>query len=140
MSGKMATLELLKINLFWNKDYDVIFFVYGVTRNILSRDTSYIVDVIVWPKLGNFSISKRKVIITSIFWEFDQKNFFERWFWFKFNNLRLAQGMALKFYTSMTKAFKLKVKMLWGLIFTFVEVTIEKLIGGFFASSHPEYG
>ena len=140
MSGKMTILGLLKINLFWNKGYDVIVFVYGITNNILLRDTSYIVDVIVWPKLGNFSISKRKVIITSILWGFDQKNFFERWFCFKFNNLGIAQGMALKFYTSMSKGFELQVKTLWGLILTFVEVIIEKLIGGFFAPFHTEYG
>ena len=56
--------------------------------------------------------------------------FFEGWSWFKFNNLGLAQGIALKFYTSVAKGLKLKVRKFWGLIPTFVEVTGEKLVGG----------
>ena len=50
--------------------------------------------------------------------------------WFKFNNLGLALGTNLKFYTSVAKGLKLKVKKFWGLISTFVEVTGEKLVGG----------
>ena len=38
--------------------------------------------------------------------------------------------MALKFYTSVAKRLKLKVRKSWGLILTFVEVTGEKLVGG----------
>ena len=38
--------------------------------------------------------------------------------------------MALKFYTSVTKGFKLIVRKLWGLIRKFVEVTEEKLVAG----------
>ena len=42
----------------------------------------------------------RGVIRTEILFGFDQKNdFLERWSWFKLNNLRLALGMASKFYT-----------------------------------------
>ena len=33
---------------------------------ILSGDSNYIVEVIMWPKFGNSSISMREVIITSI--------------------------------------------------------------------------
>ena len=44
-----------------------------------------------------------------------------------FNNLGLALGMALKFYTSVEKELKLKVGKLSGLIPMFVEVTWEKL-------------
>ena len=47
----------------------------------------------------------------------------------KSNNLGLALGMALKFYTSVTKRLKLNRKFS-GLIPTFVEVTGEKLVGG----------
>ena len=43
--------------------------------------------------------------------------------------------MALKLYTSVEKALKLKVRMLWWLIPTFVEVTVENLAGGPFY--HP---
>ena len=40
--------------------------------------------------------------------------------------------MALKFYTSVGKGLKLKVRKLWGLIPMFVKVTEEKLLGGVF--------
>ena len=66
MSAKMATPGLLKITVFWNKGYDVIISVDDVTNKILSRDSNYIVDVVMWPKFGNSSISVREVIITSI--------------------------------------------------------------------------
>ena len=66
MSAKMATPGLLKITVFWNKSYDVIISVDDVTNKILSRDSNYIVDVVMWPKFGNFSISMREVNIISI--------------------------------------------------------------------------
>ena len=66
MSPKMATPGLLKIKVFWNKGYDVIIPVDDATNKILSRDSNYIVDVFMWPKLGNCSISMREVITTSI--------------------------------------------------------------------------
>ena len=66
MSAKMATLGLLKIKVFWNKGYDVIISVHDVTNKILLRDSNYIVDVVMWPKFGNSSISMREVIIMSI--------------------------------------------------------------------------
>ena len=58
----------------------------------------------------------REVIITSILQGFDLKNrFFEGWSWFKFNNFGLTLGMTLKFYTSLAKGLKLKVrKVLWA--------------------------
>ena len=66
MSAKMATPGLLKITVFWNKGYDVIISVHDVTNKILSRDSNYIIDVVMWPKFGNSSICIREVIITSI--------------------------------------------------------------------------
>ena len=66
MSAKMVTPGLLKITVSWNKGYDVIIPVDDVTKNILSRDSNYIVDVSMWPKFGNSSISLREVITTSI--------------------------------------------------------------------------
>ena len=65
VSAKMATLGLLKIKIFWNKYYHVLIFVHDVTKKILSRDSNYIVDVVMWPKFGKSSISMREVI-TSI--------------------------------------------------------------------------
>ena len=50
MSAKMATLGLLKIKIFLNKGYDVIISVYDFTNKILSRDLSYIVDLVIWSK------------------------------------------------------------------------------------------
>ena len=66
MSAKMATQGLLKITVFWNKVYDVITSVDDVTNKILSRNSNYIVDVFLWPKFCNASISMREVITTSI--------------------------------------------------------------------------
>ena len=66
MPVKMATPGLLKITVFWNKGYDVIISLDDVTNKILWHDSNYIVDVFMWPKFGNCSISMRKVITTSI--------------------------------------------------------------------------
>ena len=79
----------------------------------------------------------RKVIITSILSGFDQKNrLFDGWSRFRFNNLGLALGTNLIFYIYVAKGLKAKVKMFWGLIPTFVEITGEKLVEGLFAP-HP---
>ena len=64
--------------------------------------------------------------------------FCEGWSWFKLNNLGLALGIALKFYISVAKESKLNVRKFGGLIPAFVEVTVEKLVGGLFAPPHPE--
>ena len=66
MSAKMATAGLFKKTVFWNKGYDVIFSVNGFTSKSLSRDSNYIVDVLIWPKFGNCSISMRELITISI--------------------------------------------------------------------------
>ena len=66
MSAKMATIGLLKTTVFWYKGYDVIVSVDDVANKILSRDSNYIVDVLMSPKFGNCSISMREVITTSI--------------------------------------------------------------------------
>ena len=66
MSAKLATLGLLKIKVTSNKSFDVIIFVLNVTNKILSRYSSYIVDVVILPKFGNSSIFMTEVIITLI--------------------------------------------------------------------------
>ena len=68
-SEKMATLGLLKEKVFWSK----VISVQDVTNKIISRDSNYIADVVIWSKFGNYSISMREVIITSILEGFDQK-------------------------------------------------------------------
>ena len=66
MSAKAATLDVLKINVFWKKADDLVVFVSDVSNETLSYDSNYIVDVVMWPKFGNSSISMREVIIASI--------------------------------------------------------------------------
>ena len=56
-----------------------------------------------------------------------------------FDNLELALGMVLKFYTSVAKRLKLKVKKFLGLIPTFVEVTGKKLFGSIFRLPHHKW-
>ena len=65
ISVKMATLGLLLKNVFWDKSYDVVIFVHDVTKKFFSRDSNYIVDVVMWPKFGNSSIPMKEIIITS---------------------------------------------------------------------------
>ena len=129
MSAKLATLGLLGIKVFWNIGYDVIISVYDVTNKILSCDSIYIVNVVMWPKFGNSSTSMREFIITTT-------SFFAGWSWFKFNNLGLALVITFKFYTSVAKGLKLKVRNFLGLIPTFVEVIGEKVVGGSFLCWH----
>ena len=62
--NKMATLGLLQIKVFWNRDYDVIVYVHDVISKILSLDSDYIVAVVMWSKFCNPAISLREVIIT----------------------------------------------------------------------------
>ena len=66
MLAKMSTSGLLKTTVFWNKGYDIIIPVDNVTTKILSRESNYIVDVFMWPKFGNSSISMREIITTSV--------------------------------------------------------------------------
>ena len=74
--AKLATLSFRKIKVFWNKVFDVIISVHDITNKILSRESNGIINVIMWPKFGNSSISMGEVIITSILEGFDQKNIF----------------------------------------------------------------
>ena len=70
--AKLATLGLLKTEVFRNKGYNVKT-VCNVTNKILSHNSNYIVDVVMWRKFGNSSVSMKEVIITSILKGFDQK-------------------------------------------------------------------
>ena len=53
--------------------------------------------------VGYSSIFMREVIINQITYGFVQKTDFEGWSWFNINNLGLALGMVLKFYSSVAK-------------------------------------
>ena len=72
MSAKIATLGLLKVEVFWKKDYDAIIYVYDVINQILPRESNYIVDAVMWLKIGNSSAYMKDVIITSVLQGFDQ--------------------------------------------------------------------
>ena len=65
ISEEMATLGLLKRKIFQNKSYDVIVCVHDVTNKLLSHESNYIVDMVIWPKFGSSSVSMRVVFITS---------------------------------------------------------------------------
>ena len=65
-AAKMATLSLFKIKLYWNRDYDVIISVHDVNNKILSPESNYIVDLVMWLKFGNSIIFASEVMITSI--------------------------------------------------------------------------
>ena len=47
MSAKLATLGLLKTKVFQNEDYDVIVSVHDFVNKVLSRDSNYVVDVVI---------------------------------------------------------------------------------------------
>ena len=47
MSAKLATLGLLKTKVFQNEDYDVIVSVHDFINKVLSRDSNYVVDVVI---------------------------------------------------------------------------------------------
>ena len=49
-----------------NNGYDVKIPAQDLTNKILSRNSDYNVDVVMWPKVGNSSISVKEVVITSI--------------------------------------------------------------------------
>ena len=66
MPVEIATLGLLKIKIFWNKDYDVIISFLDVTNKVLTRDSNYFVNLVMWPKFGNSSISMTEVTTISI--------------------------------------------------------------------------
>ena len=66
MWAQLATPALIGIKIFQNKGYKVIILAYKVTNKNLSRDANYILDVVMWEKFGNSSISMREVIITSM--------------------------------------------------------------------------
>ena len=63
MSAKMAIPDLLKIRVFGKKGHDVITSVHEVTNRFLSRDSNYIIDIVMGTKFGNCSISQKQFIM-----------------------------------------------------------------------------
>ena len=66
ISAKMTTLDLLKIKVYENKDYNVKNPLHDVTNKDLWCDSNSLVEMVIWPKFGNSSISIKEVIIMSI--------------------------------------------------------------------------
>ena len=66
MPAKFDIPGFLEIKEFWNERYNDIIFIYDATNKILSCESNYVLDVVIWPKFVNSSISIREVIITSI--------------------------------------------------------------------------
>ena len=73
-SLKVVLINMVAILMISAKGHNIITFVYDVTNKILSNDSNDTVDTVMWPKLGNQSISMREAIITLILWRFGQKN------------------------------------------------------------------
>ena len=94
-----------------------------------SRDQSLVTLAFLWEKLSQTQFCKDLTRKTA---------FFEGWSRFKFNNLGLSLGTNFKFYTSLGKGLKLKVRKVWEVIPTFAEVTGEKRVGGAFLHSPPQ--
>ena len=128
ISSKLVTQGLLIIRIFWNKSYDVIIGTRDVSNKILSRDADYIADVVMRQKFDNsiISMSYYKLKFIKIR---SKNNFCEGWSRFNFDNLELWIDMALKFYTTVRKGLKLKVRKFFGLIPTIVGNTVEKMAG-----------
>ena len=135
MSAKLATPVILKTNVYWNKRYHFIIYFNNVTNKNLSRDSNYIVDMMIWPKFGNSSISE------TLWWHQSYKGLtrknelFEGMSWLKLNHLRPVLDIALEFYISVAKDLNLKVRITWGLIPTFEEVLGENLVTRPFVNS-----
>ena len=129
MSAQMVTPGHLKRKKFWNKGYDVKISVHDVTTTFYSViqtklqmwscDQNLVTLVFLWETLSLPQFYKDLTRKTA---------FFEVWYWFKFNNFGLALGIAFKFYTSVERGLKLKVRKFCGLIPKFVEITGEKLV------------
>ena len=51
ISTKLVTLGVLEIKVFWNTGYDVIISICDATNKLLSCDSNYIADVLMWPDL-----------------------------------------------------------------------------------------
>ena len=65
MLAKLATVGLIKIKILWNKGYDVIISVHDATNKILSCDSNYIVDMVMWSKFGDSIFFVREVTTTA---------------------------------------------------------------------------
>ena len=75
-SAKLTTLGVLKRKILLNKTDNVLISVYHVTNKVLSRGSNYIVDMAMWLKFANFSISMKKVLWTQFYKDLTRKTIF----------------------------------------------------------------
>lgn len=100
-----------KIKIFRNKGYCFINCFHDVTRKTPWREWNHNADD-QWPLYDQRFENKSYYSLSFIkFWL--EKKVFERYYWFKFNNLELTLAIALKVHTS--------VRKLLGLVPTFWE-------------------
>ena len=113
---KLAPLDFLEIKVFWKKGYNGIIFIHDVNNKILSRESNYIVDVVIWPKFGNYRNSMREKLPQQQFYkDLTRKyNFMEQCVRFKFNDLRLTLGITLNFFHQYKKMLKTKSQKVFG--------------------------
>ena len=114
MLAKLATPDLLKIT--------EIISVYDVSNTISSCDSDYIVDVVMWPKFSNTSISE--LLKFQLVRDLTRKIFFLR-DGLGLNNSGFVLSIAFKHQSSMANGLKQIAKRFWGLIPPFREATGE---------------
>ena len=62
--------------LYWKKGYEATSSAHDISDKILSSESNYTVDVVIWPKFGNSIISMRKIIITNFIRCWTEKQIF----------------------------------------------------------------
>ena len=62
MSVTLATPDVLKIKILWNKGYDITISVHDIISKSLSCDSNYNVNMVLWPESGNSNISQRELL------------------------------------------------------------------------------
>ena len=97
----------------------IFYHIIQIVLQICSLDQSLVTLAFLWEKLSQPQVYKDLTRKTT---------FCEGWSLFKINNVGLTLGINFRFYISVEKRLKLKVRKLWGLIPTFAEVTGEKLV------------
>ena len=59
----MVTPEFRKIKVFWKISYDVMISTNDVTNKTFSRNSNYILDVVMWPKYGKRIKTKSQKVL-----------------------------------------------------------------------------
>ena len=137
--AKIAILVFLETKIFWNKVYNVIISDHNIINFVtwakLYPRCGYVTKV--W-QLKHFNERSYHSLSFIRIWP-EEILFLRSGLDSKFNNSGLVLGMALKFYASVVKKLKLKVRKFLELVPTFVEITEEKLVGILPPSPYPHH-